>query len=385
MQKVNRSSHHVYDYVVIGSGLSGMCVASALNRSTSNILLLDAQDTFGGSNRSIQTAIGPMNNGLRFLPNSDLAQKAISFLELLTTTNLQPQVLDRAPVTFESGSLKPFVGFGESSTSYYDELSYFWSPQQLKTILEPHEWTQILFNNYTGDFLSRSLVTKVQATEGRVQSILLNGQKNIQAHNFIYCGPIKNLQLILSDEILGVRAKQKLSKGPYWTAVCLDLLHESAITEELAVHVLNSTAQDEIGPCVGQFQPATAFNEQSVQYSQWVSFIDDEEAENEELLGAALKKIKRQVKRAYPKALEKIKFERILVSSGFSGDGGLKLNSNQCLPGLENFWVGSPQVHASKNLLGSLLQAELITSCLGVHPMGTLVQVETPVAAETGA
>ena len=117
-------------------------------------------------------------------------------------------------------------------------------------------------------------------------------------------------------------------------------------------------------------------DEKPLQYSQWITFMNDEEAEDSELVGAALKKMKRQIKRAYPNALEQLQFERIFVVPSFAGHGDLKLAANQTLPGLSNLWIGSAQVHAQKNLLGALLQAEMITSSLGCHPLGTQVQSE---------
>ena len=140
------------------------------------------------------------------------------------------------------------------------------------------------------------------------------------------------------------------------------------------IHVLNGTTQDEFGPCVGAFQAPAEVNGENLQYSQWLTFVEDEEAEDTEIIGFALKKIKRQIKRAYPDALENLKFERILVVPSYAGHGDLKLSANQSLAGVENFWVGSSQVHVQKNLLGALLQAELITSSLGCHPLGSQIQ-----------
>jgi hypothetical protein len=166
----------------------------------------------------------------------------------------------------------------------------------------------------------------------------------------------------------------KLSKNQYWTAVGVDFLHSAKVSEINNIHVLNGTTSDEIGPCVGRFHSAEQVNDTFKQYSQWLTCVEDEEAEDTEIIGFALKKIKRQIKRAYPDALENLKFERILVVPSYAGHGDLKLSANQSLAGVENFWVGSSQVHVQKNLLGALLQAELITSSLGCHPLGSQIQ-----------
>jgi hypothetical protein len=370
-----KNTSHIYDYVIVGSGLTGLCVANALSRTTSNVLLIESGDLPGGLNRTINSPTGAVNNGLRFLPDSELAHKAMAFLEMLLAQNLSPIGVENPPLTFEDGHLQQFVGFGDLTPKFYDEIAPFTHTRSLATTLAPHEWTNLLFNHYKGEFMPRSYVTRFHIEGGRVQSLTVNGQKTIQAQNFIYCGPVKNLKSLLPEGTLSPRALLKLSKSEYWTAVCLDLFHNHQVTESTAMHVLNGTTQDDLGPCVGKFLSPIDNNGEINQYSQWLTFIGDEEAEDTEVIGAALKKIKRQIKRAYPNALENLKFERILVVPSYSGNGELKVSANQTLPDVENLWIGSPQMHQQKNLLGALLQAELVVSSLGCHPLG--VQIET--------
>lgn len=137
------------------------------------------------------------------------------------------------------------------------------------------------------------------------------------------------------------------------------------------MHVLNGTTQDEIGPCVGRFLPAVDVDGIRMQTSQWMTFIEHEVTEDSEVVGTALKKIKRQVKRAYPEALEGLKQERIFVTPILAGNGDIKLNGNGTLPGLENLWIGSATVHEQRNLVGALLQAEMVVASLGFSPQVT--------------
>lgn len=383
MQKNQKSSSHVYDYVVIGGGITGLAIATAIGRETANVLLLESSDFFGGVNRPVNTALGPVNNGLRMLPDTELSHKAVAFLEILLATNLEPQSIEQTPITFEAGGMKPFVGFGENTSAFVDEINYFTTSKLLKLNLEPHEISKWLFEHYQGESMQRSYVTKFHVSDDKVTHITVNGQKIIQAHNFIYTGPVKALKTLLPESMVTPRMLQKFSKETFWTAVCLDLLHSGKVTDSSATHVLNGTTQDDIGPCAGHFYPAAEANGEMVQYSQWVTFVADQEAEDTEVIGASLKKIKRQIKRAYPEAMDNLKFERILVVPSYSGNGDLKINANQTLPGAENLWMASAQMNTQKNLLGALLQAELVTSALGVNPLGATVRVnEIPTPAE---
>jgi hypothetical protein len=363
----------IYDYVIVGGGLSGLCVASALTKEGAQVLLLEAAESYGGVNHPVQTKIGVSENGLRFLPDTELAHRSLEFLSSLSGQEVKFRSVEREPLTYEAGGLRSFVGFGEQSPEFYDEISYFLSPKEL-VLEEPfHVWTKTLFESFRGEFAPRSHVTKFHASEGKVHSITINGQKTIQALNIIYAGPLKSLGLLLPDEALPARARQKFSKAKFWTAVGLDLIHSAPVTDFAGIHVLNGTTQDDLGPCVGRFQPSATLNESPVQLSQWLSFIDDEDAEDTEKIGAALKKIKRQIKRAYPAALDQLVSERILVVPSIAGNGELKLTGHQTLPQANNFWVASGNVHPLKNILGTLAQAQLVTSSLGVNPLGASV------------
>lgn len=383
MNTTRKNSSQIYDYAIIGSGLSGLCIANALGRVTSNLILLDGGDTFGGTNRSTETTIGPMNNGLRHIPATDLSQKAIAFLEMLLMTSLSPEVREIPPVTFEGGSLKSFIGFGELSPAFYEEISYFTASSHLKTSLEPHEWTQVLFNNFSGEFAPKSFVTKFNLEGDQVVSVTVNGKKTIHAKNFIYCGPLKPLATLLPEEALATKARTKLSKSSSWTAVCLDLMHSHLVTATEAIHVLNGTTQDDLGPCVGKFLPASVSNDETLQYSQWLTFVDSEEAEDSEIIGTALKKVKRQIKRAYPEGLENLKFERIVVVPDYAEENSLKLSANQTLPTCSNLWIGTGAASTHKNILGTLLQAEIVCSALGCHPLGAQVETHSESSAES--
>lgn len=356
---------HIYDYAIIGSGLTGLSIAAALSRETKNIALLEAADIPLGANKKVLFPTGPINNGLRFVPDSVSAEKALSFLENLLDTKVIADITEQAPVTFEAGNLKTFLGFGDNPPPFYEEFAYFTSNKHIDLALQPYEWTQLLFEKFNGDFLPRSYVTKFHQENNLVNHVTINGSKTLYARNFIFAGTVRDLGILLPEDAISVRARSKLLKNTYWTALCLDLCHGKPVTDSSAMHVLNGTTQDEIGPCVGRFLPVTAVDDNSMQVSQWMTFIEQEITEDNEIVGTALKKIKRQIKRAYPEALDNLKSERIFVAPIVAGNGDIKLNANLTLPELENLWVASSTVNEQKNLIGALAQAEMIIASLG--------------------
>lgn len=356
---------HIYDYAIIGSGLTGLSIAAALSRETKNIALIEAADFPFGVNKQIKFPTGPMNNGLRFVPDSILAEKAMSFLQNVLAQPVMADVSEVVPQYYDHGQMKTFLGFGDNPPAFYEELQYFTSSKRIDLALQPYEWTQKLFEKFEGDFMPRSYVTKFHQEGEKVSHITINGSKTLHAENFIFAGSVKDLALLLPEEAISIRARTKLSKNTYWTGLCLDICHAKPVTDSVAMHVLNGTTQDEIGPCVGQFGPAVETEEGTLQSSQWMTFIENEMTEDSEVVGLTLKKIKRQIKRAYPDALDNIKLERIFVAPLIAGNGEIKLSANQTMPELDNLWIASAAVHEQRNLIGSLLQAELILASLG--------------------
>lgn len=355
---------HIYDYIIIGSGLSGLTIAQRLAQETQNILVLEAQDHAGGENRVAKLEGQEINNGLRFFPATAAAKKSIQFLEGILDSKLVSGPHENIPETYEASGFKQFVGFGEKNIEFYDQLSYFLSPEEYSFEQAPFVWVQKLQDLLKDKIQTRSIVTRfgfenLDSEKPQLTHVTVNGTKQVYAKNFIFAGPVKDLGLLLNEDILNARAKAKLKKSQAWQAICVDLFH-TAKTEKSNLFVLNGTTDDEIGPCVGRFLPAT----ESGQISQWLSFVDSESAEDTENIGLVLKKIKRQIKRAFPEISDSIKKERIFMSSPVSG-ADLKLTGHMTIPKVENLWIASSQVAQSKNLLGAVQQAQLILAAMG--------------------
>lgn len=354
-------SQRHYDYIIVGSGLPGMLLANTLSRYTSNIALLEANETYGGCHKKIDNTMGSFENGLRFFPNTDSTRSALDFVENVMGLKVQDEPQEAPVVFFESGVFKPFLGFGDVHVDFYDELAYFLSSSEIQLKFPVYEWPKRLMENFKGDFLPRSIVTRFQSEGTQVKSVLVNGTKTLHADQFIFCGTFKDLSVLLPTETLSSRAKNKLNKTNYWTSICLDILHSAPFEQNNKFHVLNGTTQDELGPCFGKvYAPG-----ETSQFSQWISFVDDELSDDSEVTAHALKKMKRQIKRAYPTALDNPLSERIFVYSNYAGDGVLKVNENQTIAGLDNLWIASPTINQNKNMVGAIKQAELVLSSLG--------------------
>ena len=106
---------HIYDYIIIGNGLTKLTIAKKLSQETDNILILEAQEITGGGNHPAQINQTPINNGLRFFPATELSTKALSFLEELVGASLAGANIANSIETYEASGFKKFVGFGENN------------------------------------------------------------------------------------------------------------------------------------------------------------------------------------------------------------------------------------------------------------------------------
>ena len=355
----------VYDYIVIGSDLGSLALACALSQNTKNVALVDGQDFAGNDSKAVSFPTGLIANGFHYIPDSELAKKAISFLEELIGENILGPMHEIPPMTFEQGQLKEFLGFGENHPTFYEEIKFFTTSQRREVLIPTHQWASLLIQKFQGEFIPRSYVTKFEINDNKVTAIKVNGSKTIEALNFIYCGPVKSLARLLPEEALSQKARTRLAKNTYCSALYLDLCHAKQITESSAVHILQGTNPEEQGPCAGQFQPAVEKDGQWMQASQWVTFVEDEAEEESEVIGLALKKMKKQIKRAYPDSLEGMKVERLRWAPLVSALSDLKLSGQQTLGEIENLWIGSGSANPQKFWAGSLLQSQLVLAAMG--------------------
>lgn len=381
MAQTKTTKAQEFDTLVIGAGLGGLIAANALEASGRNVALVESLDIVGGSSRAAETIAGTIDHGLKFFPDSEITHSALDWLETLLSEKIERSVIESSPVNYDDGKFKPYVGFGGEKIESATEIEAYAMHRRLALSSTPMQWTKKLAELFSGTLLTQSMATRMVTEDGFIIETILNGSKRITAREVVFAASPQLIPALLGDAAVAPRVRQKLTKGDFWTSVNLDLIHAEAITDSSSVHILKGANEE---PTVGLFHPAAAASDgRRLQVSQWMTLIPREEIDEEEQVAAALKQIKRQVKRAYESSFDKILQERILVipSSHGSLDGAFEAPGR--LPKISNLWMTSAFFAPERNTLGTLLQTRRVLEELGDAVTDTDLKADEPrVSAE---
>lgn len=349
-----------FDYVVFGADLTGILIAHELSGQGAKVALIDEAEVPGQKLRAIKNEYGQLSPLMNCFPQTAGSESAAEFFEQVLKLKVFRSDHAMSAMTYENGMLKNFIGFGDNPPLFYSEILPYLSPRYYQLTLDFEQILQHLLGQKTFDFLPRSSLTKMELESDKMTVATLNGHKKIHAENFIYTQNLKSLSLLLKDMPLSSKVKNKLSKGPYLSTLRVDLFFQSPLCEIDSLHVLNGTTQDEIGPNFGIFHPATEMG----QSSQWLTYLESQEAEESEYVGEAIKKIKRQIKRAYPNSSSALKKERISLYP-YEAGGDEQFLPNSRFNEIENLWIAHPQLNPEKGPFAGIAQARSLLQKLG--------------------
>ena len=361
-----------YDSVIIGGGLSATLAAVILQRHGQKTLLIDPQEQGTATTRHL---------GLEMVPKVAGFENDLQFLQEILLEPIQTIESEQTPITYEAG-FKPFVGFGDQTPEFVDEIEYYTKSPHLTFDKNLDDILDKLTESYQGDHLTGYQPRRFEIEEGQLKSVVINNH-NISANSIVYCDLPTKLKTLIEEDILKKKTMKDLGRLRLWTSISLDLEHKEESQELFqentdTLHVLMGN-KDKSDPCWGRF-----FQKGDTLHSQWMSLISAEQTADAEYLGSVLKKIQKQLKRAYPEFEGSIEKERILVHYGSHGSHELQLSGHQTLPEIENLWIASQWSHKQRNLIGLLQQVRLVLSAMGFSTENLVSpQTEESIATET--
>ncbi len=356
-----------FDSLVIGGGLAGLIAAHQLEGTGRKVALIEGLDGLGGSCRPVSSRAGIIDNGLKFFPDTEEARACLEWLGNVLGESIHYTVVEAAPVTFDDGKFKPFIGFGDQKVATVSEVNVYAQERYLRLETTPKEWVARLTESFTGTTMMQSYVTKLHVDDTFVINAVINGAKHLSAREVLFCAAPQQLTRLLPDSHVPTKIRQRLMRGEFWTSVSLDLIHKGVVSESEAIHILKGANEE---PCVGVFhKPVQLEDGQTAQLSQWLTLVPRDITDDPELVGGALKQIKRQVKRAYENSLDGLIQERIIVNPTSHGDFTGFLPPDGLWPKLQNLWVISGFLDPAKNLVGALCQARRTLASVAGEPI----------------
>jgi protoporphyrinogen oxidase len=313
-----------FDVIIIGAGLSGLSIAWVLKQQGLQVTVLEGSEQALGTHHPIKIGPFQLDNGFSLVTDDDFTKRALEWLKTLGLP-LSYTSAAQSLWTYDSGQLKPWKAFRDDQhVEAIEAFSPFMLPQRLSlshTFYEIGEW---LKTQLEGLVQYRQLVTKIVPAEAGAFVYVGNKEKPLQARTVVYTGDLTDLPLLIPEELLGQRLRQHLKRPKAWTMLSLDLLHEQLIEEDPnKLFILDSSTADELAPLWGYFMPPPSTTESAtstIQVSRWVSFLPDADAEDADQSSQLIKKMKKQIRRAFPKVDENVPVsERITLLPGHSG------------------------------------------------------------------
>lgn len=305
-----------FDFVVIGDSLPALLTAVENSSRGLKGAIFSGSETLGGLHRGVNLDAEIENpeqpprwvdTHINYIPKND---HTLSFLEQLRKfiPELSWSPEDVGPITYQNGTVQPFLGFGAHTVDAIDFYSYFTNAEQLQLNMSLTQVAQKLVAQFQGEILTNNEVTQMQVTEslGMIQT---NGADIYSADRVYFFESAAKLGKVIPTEspAFPKATVQKVSKSQTWAVVNLAYLHKAELTETHSVHVLYG-AKDI--PCVGAFSKTT--DDENV--SQWLSILSSENFADAEQLGQAIREMKKQIKRMYPNFYESVEKEFIVIS-----------------------------------------------------------------------
>lgn len=376
MQKSNRQ----FDFIVNGATLEGLLVGYYLFQKGFKTLVLESSDKAGGFFAAVENSKASIPSVFTTPSYDENSVRLADWIKSNFPFDLEITKKSLPPTTFEKGHFEPFVGFGENAPKEVDFLQDFIFAHRLSFSPSVSDWIKSILTSGL-EIRYNSTLTSIQVSEGKITGITINDKENLSAENYIYAQNPADLVDFFDQEsenpnALSQKVLSRLSKGTFWSTLQLSMAHKNPVTDKEEVHVLYGTQKNPV-VSVGQFQGST---------SQWVSFISADVADINEEGVQILKEMKRQIKRAYPEALDNLEFDKIALWPKTHGYIDLKSKHFGQLEGIENIGLCSNHLvehtnpfigaltaaHYTAELLSSLISNQAVTSSEETEASGSI-------------
>jgi hypothetical protein len=355
---VKSGSH--YDIVVYGSNLTGILLAHQHSKAGFKVLLLEETDDVGRSHYTDGPEGDLFHSSLEFLPDVESSNEPLQWLESLLGQPLAETGFEQTPVTFRDAKFRDFVGFGDLKFESADDVHWYSQAKVRHLNSTPQNWIKSILQEPGFEISSLSKISQIVVEDSSVKSVRVNSTKTVTADHFYFCESPFFLDRVLSDKkAITAKERSRFAKMEGWTEVSLQLLHRGKISDNFSAHILFGSKTD-FEPTAGRFFPVIeeegSDQDRAVQGSTWVCLLPADMAEDMEHIGATLRNVKKQIKRAYPEALEDGTQERIQVYPSAIGNSNSACQEPPTLSKIQNLYLASHLTSEQKDI-GAYIEA----------------------------
>jgi hypothetical protein len=323
------------DTVVIGGGLSGLLLTHRLHLQGHKVTLLEARDHLGGSSRK---------PGLHFIPATAANVDLCEWLKGVSPAPVHFEIVEHRPEIFDEAKWQSFAGFLDREFASLDVLAHLSHTHEIKLTPKPDQIVRALIEQLPVVAQLQSEVTEIKVADGCVSEAVINGDKSVKCDQMFFTGTPGSLNILIKGDALPAKHRSRLAKFTNWTAVMLELNHAAPLTEPGSLRLFGHSSR-EFEPVFGRIE-GTA--------SRWVTLAHSERFEEHEFTGQCIRHIKRQLKRAWPEALEGKQDEKITVLPAAFGQNSLRLKSPWLMPELPNLFLANSTLAAQSGFAGGL-------------------------------
>ncbi len=335
---------NVYDTIVIGGGLTGLFLTHRLHLSGKRVLLLEARETLGGRYRRQSQSNTYSSPGLDFYPASNENLSLLEWIKSVSPIALQVAMNEHRPQLYDDARWKHFSGFGDTDFQSVTELAHFSATHDLA--IEPglEQLVRALVEQLPVEAQTMSEVTAIKMVDENLCEVVINGDKSVRAERVVFTPHPGLLNNLIEGEALSAKSRTRLAKMQSWTAVILELNHAPPLVEDSSIRVFTHNAK-EFEPVVGR-----VFGSKS----KWMTLVPGERDSDVEFIGQCIRHIKRQLKRAWPLALDGQLQEKIFVQPNAFGQQSLKAKEPYRFTELPRLFLANHLLAMRPGELGSL-------------------------------
>jgi hypothetical protein len=276
---------------IVTDNEAGLILASQLEQQGHSVTLLDTGD-------QALSRINRSRVALPFYPDTPEVRAALEKL------NLTYETVEAAPISLDSGEMRPFIGFGDNKSLAVSTLSRFNVSTQLQVKTSVDERLSEIRSHLKAKAINYCELTRFDWLGDKIEKLVINGSQEIFADEFVFLISPREFLSFMSNDELGGRLRSRIAKTQNLARVTLEYQHAetpATLPSQDPIHLnpiflIPNQADQE--PCIGQI-----FTQQKS--SIWETYIDNDLAEDAEYVSTVLKTMKRLIRRTITNLEEK--------------------------------------------------------------------------------